>query len=188
MNLKINSRSKIKNEDGFVLVIALVMLLVLTMIGVSGIKNSTIELKIAGNERGAAVNFYAAEGACFEGARKVLDEDDTEVLLPAISEVTLDPTALIRESHDDESVETGDIKNLDTNNDGKIDYNDNFSISSFDGAMSNRLRNVATLNVIPSGSSLALGASRLYDYTVYGLSEDTSNGKAIIKVGTKKRF
>ncbi len=183
-----NKRSKVHNQDGFVLVIALVMLLVLTMIGVSGIKNSTIELKIAGNERGAAVNFYAAEGACLEGARKVLDEDDTDVLLPAVTEATLLPTALIREANADESVETGDMRNLDTSGDGKIDHNDNFSISSFDGDIGNTVRNVATLNVIPSGSSLALGASRLYDYSVYGLSEDTSNGKAIIKVGTKKRF
>jgi Tfp pilus assembly protein PilX len=51
-----------KDQKGIALVVALVMLLVLTMIGISSIGSSIFETKIAGNERTAASAFYSAGG------------------------------------------------------------------------------------------------------------------------------
>ena len=54
---------KINNEDGFVLVASLLILLLLVVIGTSAVTNSTIEIQIAGNERAHKQAFYAAEAA-----------------------------------------------------------------------------------------------------------------------------
>jgi hypothetical protein len=54
---------KINNENGFVLVASLVILLLLVVIGTSAVTNSTIEIQIAGNERVHELAFYSAEAA-----------------------------------------------------------------------------------------------------------------------------
>ena len=50
------------NEKGIVLVIALVMLLVLTLIGIAAVKLTSYERKITGNERVYNNAFYAGDG------------------------------------------------------------------------------------------------------------------------------
>ena len=52
-----------KNEDGFVLVIALIMMVLLTLLGISASTTTEIEMQIAGNERSHGIAFYAAEAA-----------------------------------------------------------------------------------------------------------------------------
>lgn len=56
-----NIRKLYKNEDGFILVVGMSILVVLTLIGVSATRNSVIDLKIAGNEREIARKFYVAD-------------------------------------------------------------------------------------------------------------------------------
>ena len=51
----------LKNQEGVILVIALLMLLVLTLIGISSINSSIFESNISGNERVGTAAFYAAE-------------------------------------------------------------------------------------------------------------------------------
>jgi len=53
--------SILKNHSGIVLIMALLMLLILTLIGVSSISTSTFETKISGNERVGADAFYVSE-------------------------------------------------------------------------------------------------------------------------------
>jgi Tfp pilus assembly protein PilX len=50
-----------KNEDGFALVIALIMLVVLTLLGIAATNTTVVELNIAGNERVTAQQFDAAD-------------------------------------------------------------------------------------------------------------------------------
>lgn len=66
--MQARERNRIENsmnhrESGSVLVIALIMIVLLTIIGISASKTSEIEIMIAGNERVAKENFYLAEGA-----------------------------------------------------------------------------------------------------------------------------
>jgi hypothetical protein len=56
------SRYFVSNQRGVALVIALVMLLVLTLIGISSVSMSTYESTIAGNERLYNLAFYTADG------------------------------------------------------------------------------------------------------------------------------
>ena len=51
----------LNDESGTALVIALLVMIVLTLIGLASIYASTFELKLSGNKRGATEAFYAAE-------------------------------------------------------------------------------------------------------------------------------
>jgi len=53
----------LKNQSGVVLVISLVMLLLLTLIGITGMNSTTLEEKMAGNMRDRNIAFQAAESA-----------------------------------------------------------------------------------------------------------------------------
>jgi len=52
----------LKDQSGAVLVIALIMMIVLTLIGLASTFTSTFEIKLSGNKRGSTDAFYAAEG------------------------------------------------------------------------------------------------------------------------------
>ena len=50
------------NEEGFVLVGALLILMLLMIIGISATTNTSLELQIAGNDRTHKETFYQADG------------------------------------------------------------------------------------------------------------------------------
>ncbi|UCF83665.1 MAG: hypothetical protein JSV50_21290 [Desulfobacteraceae bacterium] len=52
-----------KNENGSVLVVALLILVLLTIIGISAMSTTNVELKISGNEKSYKMALYAAEAA-----------------------------------------------------------------------------------------------------------------------------
>ncbi len=63
--------SVLKNEKGVALVIALIMLIVLTFIGIASISSSVFETKISGNERFGSASFYAASGGVEVGISRI---------------------------------------------------------------------------------------------------------------------
>lgn len=69
-----NLKNISKNEDGFVLVTSLLILLILVIIGVAATTNTTIELQIAGNEKIHKETFYSAEGSVSLGV-EVLEQN-----------------------------------------------------------------------------------------------------------------
>jgi hypothetical protein len=54
-------RNILRNQKGIVLIVALLMLLILTLIGVSSISTTTYQTKISGNERVGTDAFYVSE-------------------------------------------------------------------------------------------------------------------------------
>jgi len=54
-------KKTLRNERGIALIVALMILLVLTLIGISAISTTTFENRISGNERVGNNAFYAAE-------------------------------------------------------------------------------------------------------------------------------
>ena len=52
----------LRDQSGTVLVIAILLLVVLTLIGLATTFSSTVETKLAGNKRGATEAFYVADG------------------------------------------------------------------------------------------------------------------------------
>ncbi len=61
MKTRYKKQSSATNERGFVLVIALIVLLVATIVGVFAIQNTAIDTRISGNERIATLLFNAAD-------------------------------------------------------------------------------------------------------------------------------
>ncbi len=59
--MEIKKNSILKNQSGAALVIALIMMIVLTLIGLASIFTSTFEMKISGNKRGSTNAFYRGE-------------------------------------------------------------------------------------------------------------------------------
>src|SRR5512139_1802058 len=68
-------RGKIRmgSERGIVLIVALMLLLVLTIIGINSISTSNFESIISGNERLANIAFYSAEAGIQVGLNQVPD-------------------------------------------------------------------------------------------------------------------
>jgi hypothetical protein len=68
----------LKNEDGSVVVIAMVVLVLITMLGIWSSNTSTIEVQIAANEKDQKLVFYAADAGIEAGraALSVLKGDD----------------------------------------------------------------------------------------------------------------
>jgi len=56
------------NEDGFVLVTCLMILVVLTLLGIAATTNTSLELQIAGNDRVHKETFYSAEAGAILGS------------------------------------------------------------------------------------------------------------------------
>lgn len=52
----------LRNQSGAALVIALIIMIVLTLIGLASTFTSTFEIRLSGNKRGSTDAFYAAEG------------------------------------------------------------------------------------------------------------------------------
>ena len=58
----------LRNESGVALVVALLMIVILSLIGLASSSSSTFEIRLSGNKRGATDAFYTAEA----GAQSVM--------------------------------------------------------------------------------------------------------------------
>jgi len=67
-------KKRADNEDGSALILAILMLAVLTIIGISSITTSTIEIKIAANDKVYKQSFYEADGGT-EVGRELLEQN-----------------------------------------------------------------------------------------------------------------
>ena len=91
----------INNEQGFVLIASLMMLMVLMVIGVVATNTTTIELQISGNDKLAKQTFYQAESVVGEAVTSLEKESAsinldappkwlsaTGILVPGVTEST----------------------------------------------------------------------------------------------------
>lgn len=61
------------NQDGYVLIVALLMLFVLSAYGIFAMRNSSVELQISGNDRAAKKSLAHADGGAQVGAMLIED-------------------------------------------------------------------------------------------------------------------
>lgn len=64
-------QKKMSRQYGAVLVVSLIMLLLLTLIGVTGMQTTSMEEKMAGNTRDRSIAFQAAESALRDAERDI---------------------------------------------------------------------------------------------------------------------
>lgn len=59
------------NDDGYVLVVALLVMAILSLLGVAGMNTSIFEMQVAGNDWNAKRTFYRADGGVSQGIELV---------------------------------------------------------------------------------------------------------------------
>lgn len=156
-------RCLLKNENGSVMVIGLVMLMLLTLLGISATTTSTIEIRIAGNEKEYKRSLYLAEAAALEFAQEMQDHPDlgNNPEIKALDSVTLDN---IRD---------------DTHWDG--------AGNSYQSDVNSKARYIPVFEGLAPGASLDMTKSRVNAYTIYGRSKE-NNAAAIVEIGYRRAF
>ena len=174
-------KKAINNEQGFVLVAALMMLMVLLIIGIAATNTTTIELQISGNDKLAKQTFYLAEGVVAEASRVLINDSSSAlegtVLYPWLQR---DPS-----SAGILTIGAGGTEETDVYSDAFWAANGAPSLLPTVGTQV--LEMAGAFRGIAPGSSITLGSSRLHDYDVYGRCQQ-DNSLAIIKQGCRIPF
>ncbi len=155
----------IKNEDGTVLVVALIILVFLTLIGITITATTEVEIQIAGNERLYKDNLYTAEAAAMECAQMMeelasLDPAGNPFIKP-LGSVTLNN---IR----DDAYWPGNSQA------STIDANTTF---------------IAIEDGVAEGTTLDMTKTTLRAYSIYGRRFNTARpnlGRSIVRVGYRR--
>ncbi len=157
------------NNNGSIMVICLIMLVVLSVIGTSSSKTASTELQIAGNDKAYKKAFYLAEASAVENAQR-LDNGGEEMV--NLSEPTT-PDWLYLESNLPDSTNITNTEN----------WSDTYSQTSIDSDT----RFLTIFNGVATGDSLDMSKSTLFTYTIFGRSNQT-NSTTTIEMGYKKAF
>jgi len=157
-----------EGEEGVVVVLALIMLVFLTIMGISATGTTLTEIRIAKNMNEFRQNLYSAECAAMAGAQALENETDISAL------EDLSPDWL------HSSLPDSDIHS-DTNWDPSNGYSNQ--------VLDETTRYLAVYQGVASGTSLDIGSqsTSLHDFLIYGCSTK-NHGEAIIEVGYRKRF
>lgn len=172
----------INNDGGYVLIISLLIMVVLTVIGVAATRNTSIELQIAGNDKLYMTDFYTSEANAFLVAQILEDRLATDLEKWDLVTDAGNPDGLI------EKKEIGDYKL--TGNPDEVTIKLKSYINTYGHEVTTgdaKEKYLAVDKGIAGGSSLALGSTTVHSYDVYGYSS-VKNGKKIIRIGYKKRF
>ncbi len=172
------------NEQGTAIITALLLLMLLTFIGITSTRTTITEKSVIRSDAVFEKSFYLAESAALEGVQRLANESAPEELLVAFLKPGVSKNDGLLVAADAQKPEN-DTANCDSDGDGNVNGNDTFDICELDPG--NETYRLVVELPIASGSSLALGSSRIYSYASYGLTE-SQGGRAMIKVGYKKRF
>jgi len=165
----------LKNEEGAVIIAALLVLVLLTIIGIASTNISNTEVKIAAHEAIHQQNFYRAEGATLQALDLMEGEADPEAADPPLAWMTqtLASSASLLDSGD-----LYDGTFWDSGSGDATPEASTFSDTSF----------IAISGGIVEGESLDMGSTKIHSYTIYGRSAPPRRGAVTIEVGYLKAF
>ena len=161
--------TRLKSEEGSVLVVALVILVLLTLLGIFATKTSEIEIQIAGNDMKYKRNLYSAEAVAMECAQFIKDNPidvGYSWLRPMDS---VDREDILDDTFWDTNSKTSDSSEPDAHN----------------------YRYLAEVEGVADQTSLDMTKSRVHAYSVFGRWSNASNpseGRSIVNLGYKKAF
>ncbi|MBL7004166.1 MAG: hypothetical protein ISR69_09095 [Gammaproteobacteria bacterium] len=111
-------KNTINNQQGAVLLVSMVILVALTMLGVTSMKSSLTELTMAGNLREAGLTFQAAE-AGLRTAESIIENstslDIFDGTASMLNEASLDPNYLATASWTTATAANVNLSNISTN-------------------------------------------------------------------------
>jgi len=173
----------LKNEDGSVMVVGLLVLVMASLIGIAATTTSTIEVEVAGNDKTYKQNFYRAEGASVLAGQLLENEKDATELndLPYGNPDPENPAAPVDEWLRNEMDDLPYPDNIGN------PYNWDASMNYSGEALCEENRFLAFHEGTAGGSSLDVSASTVHVFTVYGRS-DMDRGSVIVEIGYRKRY
>jgi len=154
----------LKNDDGSVLVLALIMLVLLTLIGIAASRTASIDIQISGNDIISKQNLYMAEAPAMEAAQDLENNN-----LKTYSQTWLHPIGTVYNKvfwdNDNDSQPSADAVNLP----------DSRFLDIYEGLV--------------SGTTLDVSKSKVHSYAIYGRCKHKQNrGLVVINVGYRKAF
>ena len=160
------------------LVISLILLVLLTLIGITSSRTTEIEVMIAGNERVHKQNFYIAEGAAMQGAQIMELTDLESVGLPWLMD---------EDNENDSGAELPAASHSDIQ--AYIHESDNWtdSFSSVLAGLPGEARVLGLSKGVVPTSSWKMTSSKVYGFEVYGRSR-LRNGEGLVAVGYRKAY
>lgn len=168
-----NPACVLKNEQGVVMIAALLVLVLLTIVGIASLNVSNTEIQIAGHQVAYQQNFYRTEGAIVEAVALLDGESDPKADPPSWLEPNLDAIA-------DE-----DIKN-------DIFWKNGSGTVTPDVSTLADTRFVVLSQGIARGqaygSSLDLNKVAVHEYKIYGRCAPENKGTTILEIGYLKAF
>lgn len=164
------------NQQGSALIIVLIVMAVLTIVGLSVINTATVENTIVRNERVYQENFYLAESSVNEAVQTIETETNNDNLMPIYS-----GWVWIHDVVDS----SGD--KVDFTHAGNWLYTDSSDDNAEKSAVSSQALYSTIGKGVRRGSSLDIGATRLYEFAVFGHGK-SKDGSVIIEIGYLKRF
>ena len=168
------NKSLLNNEKGGVFIVcALMILVLLTIIGIASVNVSNTEVQIAGQESVYLRNFYNAEGATMETVELLENIADPKTaglawLEPSIGVVTADDIF-------DRSFWQSGNGTVTPQNSGTLTDTQFVAVSQ--GLVTGQ-----------SGTSLAMGSTKVHRFVIYGRSAPPNKGETIIEIGYLKAF
>ena len=160
----------IGNEDGSVLIIALVMLALLVIMGISATTTSNIENLVTRNIEEYTDALYRAEAAAMEGTQR-------------LQNATPNP-------RDDATLGTWLNQTVAEVTEGEVltsSYWSGAETPPIAGGIANTQLLAGSQGIV-GGSSLDMGKSNVYGYTVYGRSQLPTGALVIVGVGYRRAF
>ena len=177
----------LKNENGSVVVLALIMLVLLTLLGMAVTRTSRIEVQIAANDQQAVDCLYKAESADHYAIELINTWMTNTFLMSA-------DTAANAVSPDLDNDGTPDIS-TDIDGDGTSDFQMEIRCIEATGTpisppgtltgAANDLPRMQHISIPPVGSGTSLGQ---YIIRRYGITGTASNGCSVVQVGAYKIF
>jgi len=167
-------KALMQNEEGSVIVLALVLLVLLTILGISATRTSTIEVQIASNERHAVQNLYQAEA----GDHYALEISNTWMTNAFLTAA--------------ETAAFSTQNNVDIDSDGAPDVNIEIRCIEITGTPIGGLSNGANdlplqqhIAPPPAGSGYSLND---YEVRRYGITATSISGSSQVQIGAYKVF
>jgi len=161
----------LKNQDGAVVIIVAIMILaLLTIVGIASLTTSNTEVRIAAQESVYQQNFYNAEGATMETVE--LLENTPNPKTGGLSWLELNI----------HSVSANDIL------DKSFWQSGNGTVTPQSSAVLADTQFLAVSEGPVTGTSLAMGSTKVHAYTIYGRTAPPTRGETIIQIGYLKAF
>ena len=195
-----------RDEDGFITVVIVVMMLILiTIVGISAINLASIESSIVRTDGLYKRNFYLAESGAYEAAQRLENTEMTEIdptggvdwVIPVATDMTdsaswLDDNGTPNDFSDDTWTANSMRPESFFTSDPDVNAA-NLNILIPPGLHTgDSIRLSAVFVGVTSGSSLKVTNEdgRLYAFNIYGMFSNraANEGEVLIEMGYKKRF